>query len=592
MEFGHAILRFVETPVVELLNTLRTAAFAKDGRKTMLDGLDTIESVIHSMQRQLDADHGRVADREQKLAEAFAKIREAEEKISLLEERLRLEMARMFGHGSERWKPDEKLQALLFDELELAVREAISLLSGDASATGAASERRPRRADGANDEAHGGRSPLPASLPRRETVLDISEAEKTCASCGKPLVRIGEDVSERLCLEPAKFFVERTVRPSYGCACGCGGMHAAPAKETIIPKSFASPSLVAQVVTSKFCDALPFYRQSKILARDGIDLSRATMARWAMQAHTLLSPMTQRIRSLIRTSAVMNMDETRVRVLHENGTKKEGLSWMWCAAATLEAPDADGSRRGLKLVTFHYAPGRDHEVAEELLAGFTGTLMSDAYSAYDGPSRNAGIVQAACMAHVRRKFHDVLKVEKGNQRAQVAMGLIKALYDIERDHEDDPPDLRAKARQEKSRPIMDRFWEWLMSEAPHVIPGSTLGKAINYTIPLWPRLKVFLGDGRVPIDNNLVENAIRPFTVGRRNWLFYDQSEGAEASTSFYTIIETAKANGIEPMHYLLFLLSCIEHFGRDGMPWDKLMPTPAIRLFAESAGIPYNMAL
>ena len=558
----------------------------------MLDGLDTMEAVFDSMQRQLESDHERMADREQKLAEAFTRIRLAEQKISLLEERIRLDMARRFGHSSERWKPDEQQMALLFDELELAVKQAADLLADGASATGAPQERRPRHSDEALDPSHGGRNPLPASLPRREIVLDISEGERVCASCGKALVRIGEDVNERLCLEPAKFFVERIVRPSYGCACGCGGIHAAPVKETIIPKSFASPSLVAQVVTSKFCDALPFYRQSKILARDEIDISRATMARWAMQAHTLLSPMTQRIRSMIRTSPVMSMDETRVRVLHENGTKKEGLSWMWCAAATLEMAEADGSRRDLKLVTFQYAPGRDHEVAEELLAGFTGTLMSDAYSAYNGPSRNAGIVQAACMAHVRRKYHDVLKIEKGNQKAQTAMGYIKALYDIEREHTDDPPDLRLAARQEKSRPIMERFWEWLMAEAAHVIPGSTLGKAINYTIPLWPRLKVFLGDGRVPIDNNLVENAIRPFTVGRRNWLFYDQSEGAEASTSFYTIIETAKANGIEPMHYLRFLLNSIEHFGQDGMPWEKLMPKPAIRLFAESVGIPYNMGL
>lgn len=582
----------METPVVELLNSLRTAAFAMDGRKAMLDGLDTMEAVFHSMQRQLEADHERVADREQKLAEAFSRIRLAEQKISLLEERIRLDMARRFGHSSERWKPDEQQMALLFDELELAVMQAADLLADDASAAGAPHERRPRHSDEAKGPSHGGRNPLPASLPRREIVLDISEGEKICASCGRALVRIGDDVNERLCLEPAKFFVERTVRPSYGCGCGCGGVHAAPVKETIIPKSFASPSLVAQVVTSKFCDALPFYRQSKILARDGIDISRATMARWAMQSHTLLSPMTQRIRSMMRTSPVMGMDETRVRVLHENGTKKEGLSWMWCAAATVEMPEADGSRRDLKLVTFHYAPGRDHEVAEELLAGFTGTLMSDAYNAYNGPSRNAGIVQAACMAHVRRKYHDVLKIAKGNQKAQVAMGFIRALYDIEREHADDPPDLRLAARNEKSRPIMERFWEWLMAEAAHVIPGSTLGKAINYTIPLWPRLKVFLGDGRVPIDNNLVENAIRPFTVGRRNWLFYDQAEGAEASTAFYTIIETAKVNGIEPMHYLRFLLNCIEHFGQDGVPWEKLMPTPAIRLFAESVGIPYNMGL
>jgi transposase len=406
------------------------------------------------------------------------------------------------------------------------------------------------------------------------------------------LVRIGEDVSERLCIEPARFFVEKTIRPTYGCGCSCGGIHSSPVPERIIPKSIASPSLLSQILASKFCDALPFYRQANILERDGIEISRATMARWALEAHELLSPLTDLIRSKIRTSPVMNMDETRVRVLHENGETKEGLSWMWCAAAAIELPQSEGSHRELKLITYHYAPGRDKEVAEELLAGFTGILMSDAYAAYNEPSRNSGIVQAACMAHVRRKFHDVLKIEKSNRMANEALGYIKALYDIERAYTDKPPNERLKARQEKSVPIMKSFWKWLVAEGGQVRPGSTLGKAISYTIPLWPRLEVFLSDGRVPIDNNLIENAIRGFAVGRRNWLFFDQSHGAEASTSFYTIIETARANDIEPMHYLKFLFNCIERFGQDRMPWEQLLPTPAIRTFADSVGIPYDMVL
>jgi len=226
------------------------------------------------------------------------------------------------------------------------------------------------------------------------------------------------------------------------------------------------------------------------------------------------------------------------------------------------------------------------------LEGFSGILMSDAYAYYNGPAGDAGIVQAACMAHARRKYADVLKVEKNNPKAQVAMGFFSALYDVERLSADSPPDERRKARQEKSRPIMDAFWKWLVAEAAQVLPQSMLGKAINYTIPLWQRLEVFLDNGRVPIDNNLAENSIRPFAVGRRNWLFFDQSEGAEASTSFYTIIETAKANDVEPMHYLRFLFNCIERFSPDSMPWEKLLPTPPIRAFAESVGIPYHMGL
>ena len=580
---------------LELINSLRTTAFASNGRRELLDGLDLIESMLHEQERQRIAYHAQLAERDQKITERDKKIEElhartriAEEKLSLLEEQIRLDNARMFGHSSERWTADETIQAQLFNELEVAIA-CNAVASSEEALMPEARHQRKTRAE-RTVRTGGGRKPLPANLKRREIVLDLPDSEKICRSCGKMLVRIGEDVSERLCIEPVTFFVEKTIRPTYGCSCGCGGVHSSPPPERIIPKSIASPSLLSQILASKFCDALPFYRQANILERDGIEISRATMARWALEAHVLLSPLTDLIRKKIRTSAVMNMDETRVRVLHEDGETKEGLSWMWCAAAAIELPQPAGSHRELKLITYHYAPGRDKEVAKELLTGFRGVLMSDAYAAYNEPSRNSGIVQAACMAHVRRKFHDVLKIEKNNRMANEALGYIKALYDVERDYADKPSDERLKARQEKSLPIMKSFWKWLVAAGGRVRPGSTLGKAISYTIPLWPRLEVFLGDERVPIDNNLIENGIRPFTVGRRNWLFFDQSHGAEASTSFYTIIETAKANGIEPMHYLKFLFNCIERFGQDKMPWEQLLPTPAIRTFADSVGIPYDM--
>jgi transposase len=539
---------------IDLLNSLRTTAFASNSRKELLDGLDIIESMLRGLERQRTDYHSQLAERDQQIAEQVRKMAElgartriAEEKLSLLEEQIRLDHARMFGRSSERWTPDETTQAQLFNELEVAAASDASSTSEEAGVSDARQQRITRTER--KERVDGGRKPLPANLPRREIVIDLPDCEKVCSSCGKTLVRIGEDVSERLCIEPVKFFVEKTIRPAYGCGCGCGGVHSASPPARILPKSIASPSLLSQILASKFCDALPFYRQANILERDGIEISRSTMARWALEAHALLLPLTELIRKLIRTSAVMNMDETRVRVLHENGERKEALSWMWCAAATIELSQEAGTYRKLKLITYHYAPGRDKEVARELLTGFTGILMSDAYASYDEPSRSAGIVQAACMAHARRKYYDVLKVEKANKLANKALGYFKTLYDIEREYADATFDERLKARAEKSRPIMKSFWEWLVAVGGHVRPGSTLGKAISYTISLWSRLEVFLGDGRVPIDNCIIENAIRPFSIGRRNWLFFDQSHGAEASTSFYTIIETAKANGIEPMH-------------------------------------------
>jgi hypothetical protein len=183
-----------------------------------------------------------------------------------------------------------------------------------------------------------------------------------------------------------------------------------------------------------------------------------------------------------------------------------------------------------------------------------------------------------------------VKIESGNTKAQIPLGFIAKLYDVEREYGDGPPQKLYEARQKFSRPVMDKFWLWLFEEAGTVLPKSTLGKAINYTIPLWQRLQVFLNNPLVPIDNNLVERAIRVFAVGRNNFKFFDESTGAEASTVFYTLFSSAIANNVEPMHYLQFLFNCLEHFGFEHMPWDKLLPMPSIRDYAKSIGIDYSM--
>jgi len=194
------------------------------------------------------------------------------------------------------------------------------------------------------------------------------------------------------------------------------------------------------------------------------------------------------------------------------------------------------------------------------------------------------------MAHVRRKFHDVIKIEPHNLQAQKALAFIAALYGVEREYGEGPPELLLQMRQEKSKPIMNAFWKWITEEARDVLPKSTLGKAIEYAIPLWQRLEVYLDNPLVPIDNNIAENSIRPFAVGRKNWLFFDQADGADASSSYYTLIETARANDMEPMHYLRFLFNCIEHFGLASVPWKNLLPVPELRTYAESIGVPYAM--
>ena len=245
---------------LELINSLRTTAFSSNGRRELLDGLDLVEAMLHEQERQRTAYHSQLAERDQKIAELHDRTRIAEEKLSLLEEQIRLDNARRFGRSSERWTPDETIQAQLFNELEMAV--VCDTVEASEKTLMPEARRQRKNTVERTVRTGGGRKSLPANLRRQEIVLDIPDSEKICHSCGKMLVRIGEDVSERLCIEPARFFVEKTIRPTYGCGCSCGGIHSAPVPERIIPKSIASPSLLSQILASKFCDALPFYRQA------------------------------------------------------------------------------------------------------------------------------------------------------------------------------------------------------------------------------------------------------------------------------------------------------------------------------------------
>jgi hypothetical protein len=305
------------------------------------------------------------------------------------------------------------------------------------------------------------------------------------------------------------------------------------------------------------------------------------MARTAVSVAALLRPLETLLVQRLSACAVLCADETRVRVLHEDGEKKEGQSWMWVVT---------GESEGVQLVRFRYDAGRDKEAAEELLTGFHGILMTDDYASYNDVVTKQGIIRASCMAHVRRRFNDVLKANKKNRYAADAMSFITGLYQVERDHATDPPAEKLVARQQQSHSIFEQFRTWLYEYAPTVVPKSVLGTAISYAINLLPRLEVYLTDGRVPIDNNRAERAIRPFVVGRKSWLFQDQAVGAKASATLYSIIETARANTMEPMHYLLFLFRCYERFGPDAMPWDKLLPVPALRDYAATLGIPYSL--
>lgn len=416
-----------------------------------------------------------------------------------------------------------------------------------------------------------GRKALPDYLERVEVIHDISEEEKKCG-CGLKKNCIGEETSENLQIQPAKMWVERHIRLKYACSCeGVGAVDVAsdqeidecavtiaPVPVQLIPRSISSPSLLAQIFVSKFADSIPFYRQEKQLSRMGIKITRATMCTWATKVAEKCNSLLELLRSEVLRGPLINIDETTFQVLDEPGRPAESKSYMWIFR---------GGPPGKIAVLFRYDPSRNGKVARNFLDDYHGYVQTDGYAGYNFLDTQAGIVHLGCWAHVRRKFVEVIKAaeknvdgstdnDKDKGKAGEAIKFISKLYRIERNAQVRGLDAESvrQLRQQESGPVLDDFEKWLKVNTPKVPPRCLLGKAIIYALKQWPRLIRYLGDGNVRMDNNLAENAIRPFVVGRKNWLFSGTPEGASASATLYSIIETAKANGLEPYHYLLYL--------------------------------------
>ena len=400
-----------------------------------------------------------------------------------------------------------------------------------------------------------GRKPLPEELPRVEVVHDIDEKDKTCA-CGCALKKIGEETSEQLDIIPAKIQVVRHIRPKYACL-ECEGaqddgptVKIAPVPAQIIPKSIVSPGLLSHILTGKFIDHLPFYRQEKQLIRLGVDVSRTSMCRWAMQAAEACQPLLNLLEEEVIAGTYIQADETTLQVLDEPGRSPTSKSYMWVF------------RRGdpeRPILIYQYHPTRAGEVANAFLRDFEGTVQTDGYSGYDFLDTRKAIYHIGCWAHVRRKFTDVTQA-LGKKRkagaADKALSYIRKLYGIEKKIKARNYSLEQiyEIRQAESKPILDDFEQWLKKKKQQTPPKGLLGKAVVYTLNQWHRLVGYIEDGHLSIDNNMAENSIRPFVLGRKNWLFAGTPKGAEASALLYSLIETAKANKLEPYAYLRYI--------------------------------------
>ena len=466
--------------------------------------------------------------------------------IDYLEEQLRLLKNELFGRKSEKHPKGHRDQIPLFDQQP---GEADTLSSSSETIVIPTHSRKKR-----------GRKPLPANLPRVDVIHDLTDEEKLC-DCGHQMSRIGQDECEKLDYIPARIQVLRHIRYKYACK-HCEGVGSdgptvkiAPPPVQLIPKSNATPGLLAHILTAKFADALPLYRQQKIFARLGLDLSRSTMANWAIEVSKRCQPLMDHLQQEIRGGPLINVDETTLQVLKEPGRRNTSKSYMWIYRG------GDPEKPSL---VYQYAPSRGGQVAEAFIGDYHGYLQSDAFSGYDRFENKAHIRLMGCWAHARRKFVDVVKVKKkirSNRKnpkglAEEALEFIADLYRIEKQAREKELscDEIGRLRRQESLPILERFKLWLDEKEPIVPPKSLLGKAIAYSLDNWQRLIVYVEDGRLKPDNNAAENAIRPFVVGRKNWLFAGHPRGADASATFFSLIETAKANGLEPYAYLRYL--------------------------------------
>lgn len=480
---------------------------------------------------------------------------EYEQRVQQLYEQLRLARRRLFGPSSE----SHAGQGWLFDEAEVQAAdsseadECVELPAQDTPETA------PKRA-------RGKRQPLPAELPRLDVIHDVPEAERTCA-CGTPMVEIGEEVSEQLDIVPMQIRVLRHVRKRYGCPAGEHAPVTAPAPAQVLPKSNASNDLLAMLVTAKYVDGLPLARFEFVLGRSGVIVPRQTLARWMIGTAGAMQPLLNLLRDTLLDASVIHMDETPVQVLKEPGRAASTQSYMWVQR---------GGPPGKPVVLFDYDPSRSGQVPLRLLAGWRGYLMTDGYEGYNAVVVREQIDHLGCWVHVRRRFVDATKVQaKGKRgRANQAIAYIGQLYGIEREMRDKTDAERFAARQTRSLPVLAELRRWLDKTLPLVPPKTVLGEALAYLHGYWPRLIRYTERGDLPIDNNPAENAIRPFVIGRKAWMFSDTPAGAHASALLYSLIETAKANGLEPFTWLRHVLrrlpeaTTVDHY-EALLPWN-----------------------
>ncbi|MCC6274548.1 MAG: IS66 family transposase [Leptospiraceae bacterium] len=459
-----------------------------------------------------------------------------------------------FGSKSEKLDPKDLYASLLFNEPEVGLRDEEKIFEGHSETIHVKSFSRKKR----------GRKPLPENLRRVDIIHDIPESEKNC-NCGCRLEKIGEEISENLGHKPAEIYVERHIQYKYACK-GCEGDERDEAGKIVVtaekppqllPKSLLTPELFVYIIVSKYLDHIPFYRMEQIFLRYGLEITRATLCNWTIGVYEKYLPLFSFYKSLLLSGRLLGIDETVLQVHREEGRSDTTNSYMFLIrGGTVEQP----------ILLYMYRETRSVEFLKRYLNGYNGIIQTDGFNSYDAHFKgNENILHASCMAHVRRGFEKLWKANK-NPIAYDILNRIKELYKVE----EEIRALKSKRsvefseivsiRQEKSKPIFDSLHIHLQNLLTTNASTLGLGDAIRYALGQWNKLAIYLSHGEVYIDNNLVENAIRPFVLGRKNWLFSDSPDGASASAFWYSLLQTAKANAIDPYKFLLQFLNGLPH--------------------------------
>jgi len=496
---------------------------------------------------------------QQRITELERQLEQLQNRNQFLEEQFRLAQQKRFGTSSE----GHPGQGELFNEAEAELEQP---------------EPEPKDEPITPRRKQPKRKPLPKELPREVVVHDIPEEDKVCACCNGELHKIGEDKSEKLEFIPAQVKVIEHVRPKYACrACEKDGtqnkIKQTPMPASIIPKGYATPSLLSQIITSKYQYGLPLYRLESMFKPCGIDLNRKTMAQWMIKSQLALQILYERLREILLQQSVIQADETTLKVIGE--AKTTCYMWLYCCGTDSPETIPRGSSIP-NIVLYDYQNSRRGQCAADFLEGYSGYLQVDGYQGY----AKTQAILVACMAHARRKFVEAQTAQpKGKTgKANWALDHIQKLYRIEAKIKGETTEEKYRIRQAEALPLLTQFKDWLDKSALQVPPKTALGKALTYSLNQWPKLIRYIEDGNLNIDNNRAERAIKPFVIGRKNWLFSNTANGANASATLYSIIETAKANGLVPFNYLNYLLSEIPTLKPDDnidhlLPWEFSKP-------------------